>query len=163
MSQKRRLFMILYHGTNMNFESVELSKCQPNKDFGRGFYVTPIQKQAQLRAVDKCEKEGYGTPTVISYEFDEERLKELSVKIFQKTDEAWAKFVLANRNKRNMIIHDFDIVIGPVADDGVIASISLYESHVIDMQTLIQRLKYVKPNVQYCFGTERSIKLLKKL
>ena len=155
--------MILYHGTNMDFETIELSKCQPNKDFGRGFYVTPIQRQAHLRAADKCEKEGKGIPTIISYEFDEERLKELSVKTFQKTDEAWARFVLANRNRRNKEKHDFDIVIGPVADDGVIASISLYESHVIDMQTLIQRLNYAKPNIQYCFCTERSIKLLKKI
>lgn len=155
--------MILYHGTNMDFETIELSKCQPNKDFGRGFYVTPIQRQAQLRAADKCEKEGKGIPTIISYEFDEERLNELSVKTFQKTDEAWARFVLANRNRRNKEKHDFDIVIGPAADDGVIASISLYESHVIDMQTLIQRLNYAKPNIQYCFCTERSIKLLKKI
>lgn len=155
--------MILYHGTNMDFETIELSKCQPNKDFGRGFYVTPIQRQAQLRAADKCEKEGKGIPTIISYEFNEKRLNELSVKTFQKTDEAWARFVLANRNRRNKEKHDFDIVIGPVADDGVIASISLYESHVIDMQTLIQRLNYAKPNIQYCFCTERSIKLLKKI
>lgn len=155
--------MILYHGSNMDFETIELYRCQPNKDLGRGFYVTPIQKQAYSRAVDKCEKEGNGTPTVISYEFDEGELDELAVKTFQKTDEEWARFVLANRNRRNKEKHDFDMVIGPVADDGVIASISLYESRVIDMQTLIQRLKYAKPNIQYCFCTERSIKLLKKI
>ena len=69
--------MILYHGANMDFETIELVKCQPTKDFGKGFYVTPIQRQAYLRAVDKCEKEGNGIPTVIFYEFNEEKLNEL--------------------------------------------------------------------------------------
>ena len=31
--------MILYHGTNVEFEFIELSRSKPNKDFGRGFYM----------------------------------------------------------------------------------------------------------------------------
>ena len=26
--------MILYHGTNINFETIDLTKSKPNKDFG---------------------------------------------------------------------------------------------------------------------------------
>jgi len=32
--------MILYHGTNMVFEVIDLTKSKPNKDFGRGFYLS---------------------------------------------------------------------------------------------------------------------------
>jgi hypothetical protein len=33
--------MILYHGSNIGIERIELDKCRPFKDFGRGFYTTP--------------------------------------------------------------------------------------------------------------------------
>ncbi len=32
--------MKLYHGTNTDFGEILLSRCRPNKDFGRGFYLT---------------------------------------------------------------------------------------------------------------------------
>lgn len=32
--------MILYHGSNMEIERIDLSKSRPNKDFGKGFYLT---------------------------------------------------------------------------------------------------------------------------
>ena len=32
--------MILYHGTFMEFQTIELGKCRPYKDFGKGFYLT---------------------------------------------------------------------------------------------------------------------------
>lgn len=29
--------MILYHGTNLDIQSIDLALCRPYKDFGRGF------------------------------------------------------------------------------------------------------------------------------
>lgn len=39
--------MRLYHGSNMMIENIDLSKCKPYKDFGRGFYLTEIKEQAE--------------------------------------------------------------------------------------------------------------------
>ena len=36
--------MILYHGTYTDFESIDLTRCMPYKDFGRGFYLTDIEQ-----------------------------------------------------------------------------------------------------------------------
>ena len=30
--------MKLYHGSNMEIDKIDLSKCMPNKDFGCGFF-----------------------------------------------------------------------------------------------------------------------------
>lgn len=154
--------MILYHGTNMTFEKILLEKCLPHKDFGRGFYLTPLHKRAKERAIDKCDKTGGGIPTILKYEFDEGNLEKLNVLKFDSTDEAWIDFILENRNRRKRISHAYDIVIGPVADDGVITSINLYEAHVIDKEILIQRLRYAKPYIQYAFCSQCSIDLLVK-
>ena len=43
--------MILYHGTYTNFDSIELDKCRPFKDFGKGFYLTDLEVQAMKMAV----------------------------------------------------------------------------------------------------------------
>lgn len=30
----------LYHGSNIGIEHIDLQRCNPDKDFGRGFYLT---------------------------------------------------------------------------------------------------------------------------
>lgn len=42
--------MILYHGTNLVIDQIDLSVYRPNKDFGKGFYLTTIEDQAQKMA-----------------------------------------------------------------------------------------------------------------
>ena len=34
--------MKLYHGTNQEFSRIDLLKSKPNKDFGRGFYLSVL-------------------------------------------------------------------------------------------------------------------------
>ncbi|MDE5922620.1 MAG: DUF3990 domain-containing protein [Muribaculum sp.] len=38
--------MILYHGSNMVIDRIDLEKSKPNKDFGRGFYLSENETQA---------------------------------------------------------------------------------------------------------------------
>lgn len=156
--------MILYHGTNMEFSRIDLNKCRPNKDFGRGFYLTHIRKQAEEMAIRRCEFTGWGSPIVQRYEFDESLLvnRSLKVKIFNGVSVEWALFVLQNRNIKGKQ-HDYDIVVGPVADDGVVLQINLYVQHIITIEQLVEGLTYKKLNGQYYFGTELAISKLKRL
>lgn len=155
--------MKLYHGTNVAFEDIQLSKCLPHKDFGKGFYLTSIKKRARERALDKCDKTGQGVPVIQCYEIDESQLIDLNVVRFDAMDKAWLDFILKNRDRKNKEPHNYDVVIGPVADDGVITSISLFEAHVIDEETLMKRLKYPKPYIQYAFCTQRAIDKLRRI
>lgn len=127
--------MILYHGTNVTFETVLLSECKPYKDFGLGFYLTPGKRDAQTRAINKCNKELSGTPIVMTFFIDETKFKELTIKQFDDVSEEWMDFILANRNRRNKDNHKYDVVIGPIADDGVILSLQLYEQGIITSQS----------------------------
>ena len=34
--------MILYHGTNIDFQKIDIRESNPYKDFGQGFYLTDI-------------------------------------------------------------------------------------------------------------------------
>lgn len=42
--------MILYHGSNITIEQIDLSKSKPNKDFGQGFYLSEDENQANEMA-----------------------------------------------------------------------------------------------------------------
>ena len=50
--------MILYHGTNVDFEQIDLSKSNRFKDFGQGFYLTDIKQQAVELAEKRAERDG---------------------------------------------------------------------------------------------------------
>lgn len=158
--------MILYHGTYIDIQSIDLNQCMPYKDFGQGFYLTDIEIQAREMAIRKSKFARNTSPHVLKYEFDEQQLnnEELQIKIFREVSEEWAQFIVANRyNPNNMIIHNYDIVIGPIADDGVALQIGLFKDGYINLATLAEALKYRKLNNQYFFGTPKAIKLLKRL
>jgi len=88
----------------------------------------------------------------------------LKVKIFRKPSREWAKFIMNNRNASETgYTHDYDIVVGPIANDGVAFQLQRYARKLISLDTLIKELSYRKLNRQYFFGTEKSIsKLIKK-
>ncbi len=157
--------MRLYHGTNIDFKEIDLAKCKPNKDFGRGFYLTDIKKQALNMAIRRCDLEGSGSPVVQEYEFDESLLtsSELKVKRFDEVCGEWAEFVFANRKSKGKHIHGYDVVTGPIADDGVVFQLNLYHQHLITLDQLVQGLRYRRLNRQYYFGTPLAISKLKRL
>lgn len=157
--------MKLYHGTNLSFDKIDLKRCKPNKDFGQGFYLTNLPKQALLMAQRRCDFEEIGTPIVLTYEFDESLLSDgtLSVKLFKEVSEEWANFILENRKRRAKKKHSYDIVVGPIADDGVVFQLNRYEQRMIDLPTLVKELTYKKLNNQYYFGTPKAISYLKQL
>ena len=60
--------------------------------------------------------------------------------------------------------HPYDIVRGPIADYTVGAQILRFTLRYIDISQLVRELSYIKgPTIQYFFGTERAIQLLKKV
>ena len=67
--------MILYHGTNKAFDTIDLTKSKPNKDFGQGFYLSREYSQAMEMAKTKFDQIKSGFPTVLTYEVDEEQMK----------------------------------------------------------------------------------------
>ena len=158
--------MKLYHGSNINIRQIDLDKSKPNKDFGRGFYLTSDRAQAQQLAEQRAMFFG-GEPIVNTYLFDESLMEtgSLNVKVFEEYSVEWAEFVVANRfNPQSGSLHNYDIVYGPIANDKVGVQIELFTDKLIDMQTLISRLKFQKGiTFQYFFGTEKAVSLLRKI
>ena len=158
--------MKLYHGSNQDIQVIDLSCSKVGKDFGCGFYLSENKAQALELAERKTEQLGMGKPIVNEFDFDETMLEndELSVLRFDGYSKQWAEFVLLNRKNRTRVsAHSYDIVIGPIANDTVGYQIRRFMMGVITMEQFIEELKYMKGiTFQYFFGTDKSIKYLKK-
>lgn len=156
--------MRLYHGTNVDFDVIDLTRSNKYKDFGQGFYLTDIRSQAEELAAKKSRLFG-GYPIIQEYAFDESLLSGTDLKVlkFDKPSAEWAEFIFQNRNRDNNFTHDFDIVIGPIANDGVAYLLGRYEEGTLTIEELSDKLDYKKLNSQYFFGTDKSLKYLKRL
>ena len=156
--------MKLYHGSNVEIKYVDLARGRRGKDFGKGFYANPDYMQAVEFCSNVVRREGSGVPTVTSFEFDESALDMLNIKRFDGYTQEWAEFILMNRNNNSdKPAHDFDIVIGPIADDGVGTQIRRLSRGFITFDAFLDELKYSKVSIQYFFGTEKALKYLKKI
>lgn len=159
--------MILYHGSNMEITEIELSASKVGKDFGCGFYLSADKEQALELAVRKTEQIGSGTPTLNAFIFDEAgfRSSGLSLLRFDEYTADWAEFILMNRrNRTRTATHNYDVVIGPIANDAVGFQIRRFTSGLIDKQKFLEELKFMKGiTFQYFFGTEEAIRFLTKI
>ena len=157
----------LFHGSNTTVEVPDLLHSKPFKDFGRGFYLSADKQQALDMAFQKVSQTKEGKAEVTGFLFDDTVMSSgsLNVLCYPDYSEEWALFVLANRDKNaTQPTHNYDIVYGPIADDGVTFQLRRYEGGVISLPRLVEELKYAKGiTFQYFFGTERALQLLKRL
>jgi hypothetical protein len=149
--------MNVYHGSYTKIEEIDLSKSIPNKDFGKGFYVTKFRKHAESWAKvigRKHHTEGYVTEFIFyDAEFTERLCK---VRHFNSYDEEWLDFVVDNRNPFGQK-HDYDIVEGPVANDKVQNRIEEYLNGLISKKDFLEELKWHEETHQICFCTIKSL------
>lgn len=157
--------MILYHGTNADIEAIDLTLGLRYKDFGKGFYLTPNRETACRMAQKRARLFG-GTATLITYELDDSALQsDLKVRVFpEKASVEWFLFVDANRDRKSkQPVHDYDIVIGPIADDGVVLQLTNYREGIYSPEEAARLLQDRYLDQQYYFGTERALNYLHKI
>ena len=153
--------MILYHGSVVPVEKPRILEGFRLLDFGQGFYTTRSYEQAERWARTKMKREGKDVGYVSVYEFDDAAAKELlQIREFAQADAQWLRFVVNNR-RGTQELPQADIVIGPVADDNVYASIRLFETNVLDEDETIKRLKTETLHDQITFHTDVALAFCK--
>lgn len=145
--------MKIYHASASRIEHPDIAHSRSNLDFGRGFYTTTLKKQAADYAMRfrKRDHKAY----VNTYDLYTDGLKDFNVLEFEAYDEKWLEFVLGCRNGRDS--HEWDVVIGGIADDRVFTTVDLYFAGLITVEEALGRLAFIKPNDQICFCTQEAI------
>lgn len=149
--------LTVFHGTIQKFSSIDLKKSHNRRDFGMGFYTTILENQAKEWAYRLSQRERTKVYYVYQYSFDESG--HLKIKRFDNLSKEWLEFIKKNRSEGGLS-HDYDIVIGPVADDNTMETIQLYIANVLSADEAVERLRYNKVNNQISFHTERALERL---
>lgn len=163
--------MRLYHGSNTLVTEIDLSKSKDFKDFGRGFYLTRDYSRAVAMAQRTTAIMGKGSPEVSPFIFNPSKCPtDVKIKYFERRNAEWALFVLRNRERDYSVPfkHEFDIVIGPVADSRVDTILTKYKRKFGDryadkdnLTKLATQLRYPGSEyIQYCFCTKKGIEQL---
>lgn len=157
--------MILYHGSVVAVENPEIVKREIGRDFGFAFYTTDIKEQAVRWARRKAilEKRKYqkkAFPVVSCYIWDEAASKEeLKMREFGRADMEWLDMVVKCRSQIQYR-HDYDIVVGKIANDNVGETISYVLQGIMRKEDAIKRLRFEKINNQIAFCTDKSLEYL---
>jgi len=152
--------MLVYHGSTVKIEKPDLTIGRHNLDFGKGFYTTTLKDQAEKWA--KRFKRRFGAGVVSIYEIDDGDLKDnISVLQFDTYSMDWLDFIIECRQGTCRIpektADSYDLVIGGIANDDVFNTLTIYLRGLIDKSEALKRLCYEKPNIQYCFKTQKAM------
>ena len=164
--------MKLLHGSNVDVIHPDLMECHDGNDFGKGFYLTDNPLRAVLMAKRKMLLRHKGGIFVSKFLFSLKDAEKSGLKIlrFKNFTVEWARFILQNRCP-DAAAHEYDIVIGPVADSTVDSIIEEYKaqygaSYLNDknLTNLIDRIsQFGLEYIQYCFCTEKSLSQLTRI
>ena len=152
--------MKVYHGSTVIVEKPNLTKGRKTTDFGKGFYTTTDYKQAKKWAILQKIRIQAEKAIVSVYEVPDNILVlDYMVLRFTGATKEWLEFVINNR--RGHETAQYDLVMGPVANDQLYFTITLYEKKAITANAAIEMLKTHILFDQLSFHTPESISLLK--
>jgi hypothetical protein len=155
--------MLVYHGSYTLIDEIDLKKCRPNTDFGKGFYVTKNKNHAENWAKNTGKRHNTdGYVTVFNFLENSFVNYICKKKDFDGYTEEWLGFIVKNRDvDYPEQVHDFDIVEGPVANDKVQNRLQHYLTGKISKIDFLKELTYHEETHQICFCTVASLQALK--
>ena len=151
--------MLLYHGSNIVVREPKILKSQRFLDFGAGFYMTSDFEQARKWAVRTAARREEGVATISVFEINDDYVDRVKVLTFARPDREWLRYITAHRTG-NPPDDDYDMVVGPVANDQAIRTVNNYLKGYFPEDVAIKLLLPQKLKDQYLFRTEKALKLL---
>lgn len=146
--------MKLYHASNLIITNPDIYHSRKKLDFGIGFYLTPMYKQAKelcQRFLAKKNQKAF----ISKYVLDDKCFSKYNFLDFPEYSEEWLDFVLICR--QGLDKSNYDLVMGGVADDRVFNTVELFIEGYIDKLEALKRLKYYKPNSQLCIRKQEIL------
>ena len=156
--------MKLYHGSDVIVRQPRILPPRQGHtlDFGTGFYTTTSLEQARRWVGIRRDRGDISQGFVSVYEIDDNIIEDPTLRClsFSSATPEWLNFVMGNRTGL-VSDHGYDIVLGPVANDRVYATLTLFEIGQLDAGETIRRLKTYVLVDQLLFHTARAVERLR--
>lgn len=140
--------MLLYHTGFAEIPVPDLRRGRINADFGQGFYLSDDPAFAERWATEKKDAQTY----VNRYELATDGLR---IKRFER-DEAWFRYIFSNRRRKPDALKDFDVIIGPIANDTLYNTFGILTSGMLDDAVAMALLQLGPAYTQVVLKTERA-------
>lgn len=133
--------MTVYHGSYIAVEKPKIIIGKNTKDFGAGFYCTVLREQAERWS----KRYDNGIVNTYTVKLD----TSLKILEFKEMTEEWLDFII---NCRHGKPHDYDIVIGAMANDQIYNFIADYIDGIITREQFwaMARFKYPTHQINFC-------------
>ena len=142
----------LYHTGFQVIEKPDITIGRKNADFGQGFYLSDDEEFSKRWA-----RERKGLTTYLNaYEID---LTGLKVKRFAR-DTDWFEYIYANRSNRPDSLADYDVIIGPIANDTIYDTWGIITSGFLKKEQALQLLMIGHVYEQTAIKTEKAVRAL---
>jgi hypothetical protein len=175
--------IVLYHGSICEFDTIDIAFGKPYKDFGQGFYTSVSQEHSVSLArrnrlifntrlgfnMTASAKDSAVSNSIwlYKYELSVEAFLHLSIKQFDSPSREWMQFVCEHRRSK-YTLHNYDMVVGPTADDNTLAVINNYWSgfygDIGSDAAIGSMLRLIEPNrlaQQYFFANSKATAFLR--
>lgn len=170
---------LLYYGSIFKIDKVDVS-FKTRGDFGRGIYLSDSKKQAEGLMHKKYREYAQRGLSITAMskklyevELDSKVFPSSSIKEFVIADEEWVDFILKCRWEK-YASHDYDLVIGPTADDDTYFFLCNYmdgaygkAGSISAKLALLDMLETENLGVQYCISkqyvADKLIKYIKEI
>lgn len=141
----------VFHGSYTTVKEPKIRRGKNTKDFGVGFYCTVIREQAERWA------KRYPTKILNMYSVNMRKFEGLKVKDFKEMTDEWLDFIISCRSGKP---HDYDIVIGAMANDQIYNYITDYLEGAMTREQFWVLSKFKYPSYQIAFCTEKALESL---
>ena len=141
--------MTVYHGSYTTITTPTIILGKNTKDFGPGFYCTIIREQAERWA------KRYQSPIINTYTVRMNTA--LNILEFSDMTEEWLDFIIDCRHGKP---HNYDIVIGAMANDQIYNFIADYIDGVITREQFWSMAKFKYPTHQINFCSQAALRCL---
>lgn len=145
--------MKLFHTGYQIIKEPDLSIGRRNTDFGQGFYLSDNEEFSKRWA-----RERKGMTTYLNqYELCTDGL---SIKTFTR-DVEWFEYIYANRTNRADTLADYDVIIGPIANDTLYETWGIITGGMLEKEEALRLLLIGGVYEQTVIKTEKAAAALR--
>ena len=114
----------LYHTSFDIIKNPDIKYGRKNADFGQGFYLSDNKEFSKLWSrIRKDQKVHINSYSLL--------LDDLKIKRFIRNID-WFEYIYENRNNVNDFYNDYDLIIGPIANDTIYDTWGILSSGILD-------------------------------
>ena len=145
----------LFHMGFQIIKEPDIKRGRSNADFGQGFYLSDNEEFSKRWARKRKDM----IPYLNKYLLNTDSLK---IKTFER-DMEWYDYIFSNRLGKRDSLSEYDVIIGPIANDTLYDTIGLLTSGMLKKSQALEVLQIGKQYNQIVIKSQKALQALKFL